>query len=477
MLENKNLFELQGKHILPSSSVVEEKLNKLLQNDKFKIVVLDDDPTGTQTVHGVHIYTNWDYESILKGFKEKNRMFFILTNSRAFTTVKTKEVHEEIAKSIIRASEETGKKFIIVSRGDSTLRGHYPLETLVLKNTIEKISDIKIDGEIIIPFFQEGERYTVDNIHYAYDGDELVPVAETEFAKDKTFGYSNSHLGKWIEEKTEGEYKSQDITYVSIKELRALEYNNITNKLLKVDNFNKVVVNALDYIDIKIFITALMRAINENKNFILRSASSVTKIIGGIKEKSLLSSEELIDKDNPNGGVVIVGSHVNKTTKQLENLIERVDIEPIEFNQHLVLDDEAFSKELNRVINLAEESIVQGRNVVVFTKRERFDLGTTNKEEELIIAVKISNAITSIVERLKLKPSFIVGKGGITSSDIATKGLAVKKALVIGQIRPGVPVWLTGSESKFPNIPYIIFPGNVGNENDLTEIVKLFKRK
>ena len=87
-------------------------------------------------------------------------------------------------------------------------------------------------------------------------------------------------------------------------------------------------------------------------------------------------------------------------------------------------------------------------------------------------SVHISDALTSIIRLLTVKPRFIIAKGGITSSDVGTKGLLVKKALVMGQIKKGIPVWLTGAESKFPDTPYIIFPGNVGEVNTLREIVE-----
>ena len=67
---------------------------------------------------------------------------------------------------------------------------------------------------------------------------------------------------------------------------------------------------------------------------------------------------------------------------------------------------------------------------------------------------------------------FIIA-GGITSSDVGTKALAVKKANVLGQIKPGIPVWQTGEESKFPMTPYVIFPGNVGEITTLREAVEV----
>jgi len=165
---------------------------------------------------------------------------------------------------------------------------------------------------------------------------------------------------------------------------------------------------------------------------------------------------------------------VNKTTLQFEDLKNtEKPMEFIEFNQHLVLEENGLEKEVERVIHIAEENIRTGKNVVVYTRRERFDLDTDDKDKQLEVSVKISDAVTSIIGKLQVKPSFIIAKGGITSSDVGTKALRVKKALVMGQIKPGIPVWMTGEDSKFPQMPYIIFPGNVGEVDTLKEIVDL----
>ena len=92
---------------------------------------------------------------------------------------------------------------------------------------------------------------------------------------------------------------------------------------------------------------------------------------------------------------------------------------------------------------------------------------------DLRLAVKISDAVQSLVGRLSVVPSFVIAKGGITSSDIGTKALAVQKANVLGQIKPGIPVWQTGAESKFPLTPYVIFPGNVGEAATLKEAAEI----
>jgi uncharacterized protein YgbK (DUF1537 family) len=232
-------------------------------------------------------------------------------------------------------------------------------------------------------------------------------------------------------------------------------------------------VNAVDYVDVKIFAIALIDAIRAGKNFMFRSAAAFTKVIGGIRDKGLLSKEDLIIEESGNGGLIIIGSHVQKTTDQLAELRKADSIKFIEFDCHLVLDPEKFRSEISRVIETCENLLNSGETVAVYTRRERLDLGEEREEEELKLSVKISEAVTSIVKQLKIRPNYLIAKGGITSSDVGTNGLEVKRAVVAGQIQPGIPVWKTGNESKFPGMPYIVFPGNVGSKTSLREVVEL----
>ena len=154
---------------------IQALLEEEVKKDKHKIVVLDDDPTGVQTVHDISVYTDWTYESIKKGFEEENKLFYVLTNSRGFTVEQTTKAHLEIGETVAKVAAELGMDYVIVSRGDSTLRGHYPLETELLRQMAEKYGNKKVDGEIICPYFKEGGRFTIDNVHYVKYGDELVP--------------------------------------------------------------------------------------------------------------------------------------------------------------------------------------------------------------------------------------------------------------------------------------------------------------
>ncbi|GHV57654.1 hypothetical protein AGMMS49579_23830 [Spirochaetia bacterium] len=462
-----------------------------IKKNRRKIIVLDDDPTGVQTVHGIPVYTGWTKESIAAGFDEPGPLFFILTNSRGMTAAETVAVHAEIGKTIARTAAQKNRDFIIISRSDSTLRGHYPLETQTLRQAIaaetcDPVSRYDFDGELICPFFVEGGRYTAGNIHYVKTGEMLVPAAQTEFAKDKTFGYQHSDLTEWVEEKTSGEFPASSVTAISLEDIRQGGVERVTAILNGVNNFGKsrscgtVILNALDYSDIKIACAALYCALDGGKHFMIRSAAAIPKVLGGISDRPLLTRAELVgsaigNAGSQRGGLIVIGSHVHKTTRQLELLLAKKNITALEFNTHLVMDDEKFAGEIHRVQQCCDEALEAGRTTVIFTSRNRFDLNTGNKEDELRVAVKIAAAVTSFVSNLKDKPRFIIAKGGITSSEIGTIALKVKKALVLGQVLPGVPVWLTGPESRFPNTPYIIFPGNVGEEDSLKKIADMLE--
>ncbi len=437
-----------------------------------KIIVLDDDPTGVQTVHGVPVFTDWSEDTIEAMFQEERQMVFLLTNSRAFSTNKTRQVHTEIAERIARIATQLQQPFLLISRGDSTLRGHYPLETIVLKETLEKESTLHFDGEIILPFFKEGGRETIDDIHYVKQGDNYSPAGDTEFAKDRMFGFNSSDLKEWVAEKTAGAYPKDSVLSISLDELRALNFTAMTDKLLQLKNFQKLIVNAVTEEDVKVFSIALLRAINNGGNYLYRTAASFTKVIGDISSKPYLTKEDLITEATSTGGLIVVGSHVQKTTAQLNRLKELSSLHFIEFDCHLVTNEKQFEAEISRIQQLANTEIAEGTDVCIYTSRKRLDLEDGREEEELALSVKISNAVTQFVHQCNPHPRYVIAKGGITSSDVGTIGLEVKKAEVMGQIAPGVPVWKTGGDSRFPHIPYVIFPGNVGEDDTLKKVVQ-----
>ena len=318
-------------------AAVEALLRQEIDASDVKFIVLDDDPTGVQTVHDVSVYTDWSVESIRSGLMEPGKVFYILTNSRGLTAEQTTAVHREISANINAAAKATGKRYLIMSRSDSTLRGHFPLETELLREGMEEAGR-HVDGEILCPFFLEGGRFTIGNTHYVQYGDELVPAAQTEFAKDKTFGYTHSDIPSYIEEKTGGKYPADSVTCISLEELRAQDYDGIVAKLDAVTDFNKVCVNAVSYCDIKIFAVALYRSLAHGKTFLFRTAAGLVKVVGGITDIPLLRRKDMVTMDTGTGGVVVVGSHTKKTTAQLEALLKLPCVVPIEFHSDLVLE-------------------------------------------------------------------------------------------------------------------------------------------
>lgn len=456
---------------------IDALLHKEIEASKVKLVVLDDDPTGVQTVHDVSVYTDWTVDSIRAAFAEENKVFYILTNSRGMTVDETTRVHKDITAAVAQVSKETGKPYLFMSRSDSTLRGHYPLEPQLLKEGMEA-DGTKVDGEVLCYFFKEGGRFTIDDVHYVRQGDELVPAGLTEFAKDKTFGYRSSDLREYVEEKTAGAYPANEVIHIDLKSLRMMNIDGITGQLMAVKDFNKIVVNAVDYCDIKVFAIALYRAIALGKTFMFRTAAGLVKVMGGISDQPLLTRKDMVVKETANGGIVVVGSHTQKTTAQLNQLLKLSNVVPIRFDSNKVLEgDEAFYTEVDRCVAEEEKVIRSGKTAVCFTDRKLLTLEGDTKESALERSVKISDGVQRLVGRLSVTPAFVIAKGGITSSDVGTKALKVRRANVMGQIRPGIPVWQTGGESTFPQIPYVIFPGNTGTEEDLRLAVEILTKE
>lgn len=463
MLEHKNTRILNQYSIHTQRDLLGELRSEIQRSGIHKIVVLDDDPTGTQTVANVPVYTGWDEESIKDIFANEHLLNFILTNSRAFSEEKTVQVHQEIALNLKKSAAVTEKKYLLISRADSTLRGHYPTETEVLRRELEKDNTICFDGEVICPYFAEGGRYTIDNVHYVRYGNELIPAAETEFAKDETFGYHESDLKKYIYEKTEGRFKEDEVVDISLEELSDIRINEIVSKLKAVEHFNKIIVNAVNDEQLIVFCIALYRAISQGKNYLFRTAASFVRVLAGMTRKNYLENYKQGAR-----GIIIVGSHTDKTTKQIKKASELDMVVPILFEVNGKEGTE-LSKESTKLSELCSELMKQNKIPLVYTSRQV--VKSTAKEQALERSVQISDAVQRIVANLQIKPDFVIAKGGITSSDIATKALDIKKAMVLGQAAPGIPVWHLNYEARFSNTLYIIFPGNVGEEETLKQII------
>ena len=177
-----------------------DQIRAQIASSNSKLVVLDDDPTGTQTVYDVPVLTEWSVDVLQAELAGDASGFYILTNSRSMTLSAAQALNEEIGRNLLIASEKAGVQFTVVSRSDSTLRGHYPGEVDALLNAL----GANVDACLIIPYFLEGGRLTINDTHYVAEGDDLIPAAETPFAQDAAFGYQSSNLREWVVEKTNG---------------------------------------------------------------------------------------------------------------------------------------------------------------------------------------------------------------------------------------------------------------------------------
>ena len=446
-----------------------EEMNVNFDEQGKKIVVLDDDPTGTQTVYDIPIYTRVDYEIIQKIFQDNNiKAFYILTNTRSMSKEKVMELDSKIARNIDLVSKRTGIDYELIVRGDSTLRGHFPLELNIIKDNISK----KIDGYCLIPFFQEGGRITVDDVHYVKENNTFIPVGETQFARDHTFGFTSSNLKDYVEEKTNCLVLKDQVVSISLEELRS-NSSAVFNKIMDL-NGRICIVNAENYSDIQAFVNGLIKAEYQGKNFLFRTAASFVKSRIGLKDNGLLDGNTLNIIDN-RGGLIVAGSYVNKTSQQINHLMKETSIYSIEIDVLSILTESDNSNIIKKISQKIDENIIRGIDTLIYTSRSVI-LGNDNTPN-LDIGNKISLYLAKIVKQLKEAPAFIVAKGGITSSDIATEGLNIEEAIVCGQIANGVPVWKSGRESKFYGLVYVVFPGNVGDEDELTNVIRRLHKK
>lgn len=435
-----------------------------------KIVVLDDDPTGTQTVHGVPVLTTWSVEAIARELQGRFATFYILTNSRSLPAPAAGALGKEIGSHLRQASQETKVAIDVISRSDSTLRGHFPGEVDALQDGL----GVSRHPCLLVPFFLEGGRYTIDDVHYVADGDHLIPAAQTPYARDAVFGYRHSNLGRWVQEKTGGRMPAGRITSITLEDLRLGGPVPVAQKLITIAPGNYGIVNAASYRDLEVLVAGLLQAEAAGKKFIFRTAASFVRVRAGIAPRGFVDRDELTAA-NDHGGLFVVGSYVPKTTAQLTALLTKTDVAAVEITVNHLLDAKRREGEIDRAIQTVNRHLGMGEDTVLFTSRAL--VKAARADDNLTIGQQVSDSLIRIVQGIACQPRYLVAKGGITSSDVATRGLGVRRAMVMGQILPGVPVWKLGDETRYPDMAYIVFPGNVGDDDALLEIQERLARE
>jgi len=156
------------------------------------------------------------------------------------------------------------------------------------------------------------------------------------------------------------------------------------------------------------------------------------------------------------GGLTIVGSYVDKTTAQLREALKDPHVEAVE------LPTDFWSHDVTRAYAAVSDGLTAGHDVILYTGREH----------DPDASAALANVLATIVEDLDVRPRYLLVKGGSTASHLATEALGVRRAVVLGQLQAGVPVWRLGDESRWPGLPFVIFAGNVGTPESLAQALR-----
>jgi uncharacterized protein YgbK (DUF1537 family) len=427
-----------------------------------KIIVLDDDPTGSQTVHSCLLLTRWDVATLKEGLQDDAPLFFVLTNTRGMDASSATTITREVCVNLKLALDEldaAGRAInpLVVSRSDSTLRGHYPVETDVIAEELGPF-----DAHFMVPAFFEGGRFTKDSIHYLIVNDKPVPVHETEFARDSVFGYENSYLPAYVEEKTHGRIKADEVVRFQLNDVRG---DSMTRLMALADN-QCCVVDSETQDDLNNFCNQLMAAADQGKRFLFRSAASLLTALAQLPPQPVKAESMSAYVRNAKPGAVIVGSHVQKTTEQLAELLKMPAIESVEVEvDRIEAEYDALLKSINKEILITHQA---GKTAVIFTSRLEKTFAT--QAERLAFGMRVSEFLMDVVRNLPASIGFLISKGGITSNDVLSKGLNLRTSRVVGQILPGCSVVCCPPDhNRYPDLPVVIFPGNVGDEYSLAK--------
>ncbi|GAB4373728.1 MAG: four-carbon acid sugar kinase family protein [Elainellaceae cyanobacterium] len=411
----------------------------------------------------------WDVETLRLGLADASPIFFVLTNTRALTPDKALATTQEVCNNLQQAIAAEGiQDFLVVSRSDSTLRGHYPVETDAIAAALGPF-----DAHFLTPAFFEGGRFTRDSVHYLMVDGVPTPVHETEFANDSVFGYRHSYLPDYVEEKTQGRIPAGAVERLLLVDIRA----GVLDRLMQLHDNQCVAVDAETQADLNQFAADVLTAASQGKRFLFRSAASLLTALAALPPQPVPPEEMATYSRNRQPGAVIVGSHVKKTTEQLEALLRLPTIAAIEVDVvHLLEESEAQREELlHQTLERVHTAHKDGKTPVVYTSRQ--ELTFDSIQTRLDFGAAVSKLLMEVVQGLPPTIGFLISKGGITSNDVLSTGLALQSARLLGQILPGVSVVRTPTDHpQFPDLPVVLFPGNVGDQGALAEVYQRLSR-
>jgi uncharacterized protein YgbK (DUF1537 family) len=452
------------------------RIRRALADAGRRIAVLDDDPTGSQTVHGVEVVTVVEPGELAAGLAEAGSTCFILTNTRSLAEADAVELNTRIGRLLFELADRLDAPIDVVSRSDSTLRGHVIAEVRALDAARREVTGRGFDGVLLAPAYFEAGRFTAGDVHWARVGTEVLPVSETEFARDATFGYAASDLREFVAEKSGGAVRPGDVLRITLEDIRLGGPGRVAEVLAGVTGGRFVVVNAVEYADLEVVVLGLLEAEAAGRCFLCRSGPSLVQPLAGLDPRGPLGASDIWAAGHPGGhGLVVVGSHVGLTSRQVAVARNRGGLAEVELDVAAVADAARRHGHVAEATRLVV-SALEDSDVLLVTSREL--RRGRDAAESLEISRRVSAAVTEVVRgALPAKPAWVVAKGGITSHDVAVRGLGIRRATVLGQLFPGLvsvfrPV---DAAPEAVGTPYVVFAGNVGDETTLASVIDRFR--
>jgi uncharacterized protein YgbK (DUF1537 family) len=419
-------------------------------------VIVDDDPTGTQTLRGVELLFGVEDELLRDRLTAGASTVCVLTNSRALSRDEAHRANARIA-AILR--DHAGTRPLLVSRGDSTLRGHLTAETAALTHALDApAAEVR---RVFVPAFVQAGRTTRGGRHYVEINGEVMPASATPFADDARFGYSESSLADYLVE-VGAVMSAGDVQVVDLESVRS----GGTAEALRATASEWSVVDAEHVADIDAIASALLALHAEGVALLVRCAPSLVGGLVGGSAPAALSDAELRNAfpTRDGHGLVVAGSHVPQTARQLAALAGEPGIYSIEIAVDVLADENpaARADPIDRIIAALADS-----DVVLSTPRTEIRDSSAGGAMAKRFSDSLSEIVTAVAQRYPL--AWVIAKGGITSHETAARGLGIRAAVVVGQlfdskvsvIRPTV------APAATIGLPYVIFPGNVGRDDDL----------
>lgn len=428
------------------------------------LVVIDDDPTGAQTLRDLPLVFGVHERLLRRHLDAGTPAVCVLTNSRSLSADEAAAANRRIAE-IVR-SVELDAAPLIVSRGDSTLRGHLAPETTALAAVLHPGDEPRF---VFAPAFVEAGRTTVSGIHrVAIDGTP-VPAAETPFARDARFGYRSSDLREFLTEAGAISDPS-DAAVITADEL-ATGPEPLTAAL--VDGAGRwIVTDAVTAADIDTIADGIRAAHGTGAAVIVRCAPSLVRSLAGQEVRPALSDAELAAAfpGRTGHGLVVVGSHVPQTTAQLAALrgaLPAIPVIDVPMEVLLGYDDDGRAQVLSAVV-----AALRASDVILTTPRTEMRDTSDDGSTARAISDALSDLVTDVAAAVPL--AWVIAKGGITSHETAARGLGIREATVVGQLFDSTVsvVRPTDAPAHVVGMPYVIFPGNVGAVDAVARAVR-----